>query len=96
MINAYFGAMVAVVAVLAAASGARYYLVMTLGERIVADLRTDLYGHLTRLDASFFDRSQTGELVSRLTADTTQLKSTFGSSASVALRNIFLFAGPSS
>ncbi len=93
VINAYFGAMVAVVAVLAAASGARYYLVMTLGERIVADLRTDLYGHLTRLDASFFDRSQTGELVSRLTADTTQLKSTFGSSASVALRNIFLFAG---
>ncbi len=93
LINAYFGAMVAVVAVLAAASGARYYLVMTLGERIVADLRSDLYGHLTRLDASFFDRSQTGELVSRLTADTTQLKSTFGSSASVALRNIFLFAG---
>ena len=93
LINAYFGAMVAVVVVLAAASGARYYLVMTLGERIVADLRSDLYGHLTRLDASFFDRSQTGELVSRLTADTTQLKSTFGSSASVALRNIFLFAG---
>ena len=93
LINAYFGAMVAVVVVLAAASGARYYLVMTLGERIVADLRSDLYGHLTRLDASFFDRSQTGELVSRLTADTTQLKSTFGSSASVALRNVFLFAG---
>ncbi len=93
LINAYFGAMVVVVAVLAAASGARYYLVMTLGERIVADLRSDLYAHLTRLDASFFDRSQTGELVSRLTADTTQLKATFGSSASVALRNIFLFAG---
>jgi len=93
VINAYFGAMVAVVAVLAAASGARYYLVMTLGERIVADLRSDLYGHLTRLDAGFFDRSKTGELVSRLTADTTQLKATFGSSASVALRNLFLFVG---
>ena len=93
MINAYFGAMVAVVAVLAVASGARYYLVMTLGERIVADLRSDLYRHLTRLDAGFFDRSQTGELVSRLTADTTQLKAAFGSSASVALRNLFLFAG---
>ena len=60
---------------------------------MVADLRSDLYRHLTRLDASFFDRSQTGELVSRLTADTTQLKATFGSSASVALRNIFLFFG---
>ena len=93
VINAYFTAMVAVVGVLAAASGARYYLVMTLGERIVADLRSDLYAHLTRLDAGFFDRSQTGELVSRLTADTTQLKSTFGSSASVALRNVFLFVG---
>ncbi len=93
VINAYFAAMVAVVAVLALASGARYYLVMTLGERVVADLRSDLYAHLTRLDAGFFDRAQTGELVSRLTADTTQLKSTFGSSASVALRNLFLFVG---
>jgi ATP-binding cassette subfamily B protein len=93
VINAYFGAMVAVVGVLALASAARYYLVMTLGERIVADLRSDLYAHLTRLDAGFFDRSQTGELVSRLTADTTQLKATFGSSASVALRNVFLFVG---
>ncbi|MGI3899269.1 MAG: ABC transporter transmembrane domain-containing protein [Janthinobacterium lividum] len=93
LINAYFTAMLAVVAVLALASGARYYLVMTLGERIVADLRSDLYAHLTRLDAGFFDRSQTGELVSRLTADTTQLKATFGSSASVALRNLFLFVG---
>ena len=93
VINAYFAAMVAVVAVLALASGARYYLVMTLGERIVADLRSDLYAHLTRLDAGFFDRSQTGELVSRLTADTTQLKATFGSSASVVLRNLFLFVG---
>ena len=93
LINAYFAAMVAVVGVLALASGARFYLVMTLGERVVADLRSDLYAHLTRLDAGFFDRSQTGELVSRLTADTTQLKSTFGSSASVALRNVFLFVG---
>ena len=93
LINAYFTAMLAVVAVLALASGGRYYLVMTLGERIVADLRSDLYAHLTRLDAGFFDRSQTGELVSRLTADTTQLKATFGSSASVALRNLFLFVG---
>ncbi len=93
LINAYFGAMVAVVAVLAFASGSRYYLVMTLGERIVADLRSDLFRHLSRLDAAFYDTAQTGELVSRLTADTTQLKSTFGASASVALRNLFLFLG---
>ena len=93
LIEAYFLGLLAVVGVLAVASGARYYLVMTLGERIVADLRQALFGHLSGLDASFFDTAQTGELVSRLTADTTQLKATFGSSASVALRNLFLFIG---
>ena len=66
---------------------------MTLGERVVADLRADLFTHLTRLDASFFDAEKTGEIVSRLSADTTQLKATFGSSASLALRNLFLFVG---
>ena len=93
LINAYFGAMLGVVAVLAIASGSRYFLVMTLGERIVADLRRDVFSHLSRLDAAFYDRSLTGELLSRLTADATQLKATFGSSASVALRNLFLFVG---
>ncbi len=92
-INSYFGAMIAVVAILALASGSRYYLVMTLGERIVADLRATLFRHLTRLDASFYDVTKTGELMSRLTADTTQLKAVFGSSASVALRNLFMFVG---
>ena len=93
LINSYFVAMLAVVAVLAVASGARYYLVMTLGERIVSDLRADVFRHLTRLDAVFYDTARTGELVSRLTADTTQLKSSFGSSASLMLRNLFLFVG---
>ena len=93
LINAYFGAMLGIVALLGLASGARYYFVMTIGERVVADLRRDFFAHLSGLDASFFDQAQTGELVSRLTADTTQLKATFSSSASVALRNIFLFVG---
>ena len=93
LINTYFLAMVAVVGVLAAASGSRFYLVMTLGERIVADLRSALFGHFTKLDASFYDTAKTGELVSRLTADTTQIKSAFGASASVALRNFFMFFG---
>ncbi len=66
---------------------------MTLGERVVADLRGDLFAHLTRLDPSFFDAEKTGEIVSRLSADTTQLKATFGSSASIALRNFFMFFG---
>ncbi len=93
LINSYFVAMLAVAAVLAAASGARYFFVMALGERIVSDLRADVFRHLTRLDAPFYDTARTGELLSRLTADTTQLKSSFGSSASVLLRNLFLFAG---
>ena len=88
-IRAYFLAMLGVVAVLALASGARYYLVMTLGERVVADLRSDLFAHLTRLDPGFFDAEKTGEIASRLSADTTQLKATFGSSASIALAQFF-------
>jgi len=93
LIDRYFLVMIAVVGVLAAASAARYYLVITLGERIVADLRKQLFSHLSSLDAAFFDASRTGELVSRLTADTTQIKSAFGASASVALRNVFMFTG---
>jgi ATP-binding cassette subfamily B protein len=93
VIRLYFGAMIGVVALLAIASGSRYYLVMTLGERVVADLRGDLFAHLTTLDPAFFDAEKTGEIVSRLSADTTQLKATFGSSASIALRNLFMFVG---
>jgi ATP-binding cassette subfamily B protein len=92
-VNRYFGAMVAVAVVLALASATRYYFVMTLGERVVADLRADLFRHLAGLDAAFYDTARTGELLSRLTADTTQLKAAFGSSASVALRNLFMFFG---
>ena len=93
LINSYFAAMLAVVGALALASGCRYYLVMTIGERVVADLRDDVFAHLSRLDASFYDSARVGELVSRLTADTTQLKSAFGASASILLRNLFMFVG---
>jgi ATP-binding cassette subfamily B protein len=93
LITTYFLAMLGVVGLLALASGLRYFLVMTLGERVVADLRTDVFAHLTSLDAAFYDTAQTGELVSRLTADTTQMKSAFGASASIALRNLFMFVG---
>lgn len=93
MINSYFSVMIAVVAVLAGASALRYYLVMTIGERIVADLRRDVFAHLTALSPAFFDSARSGELVSRLTADTTQIKSAVGASVSIALRNLMLFAG---
>ncbi|MBX9760131.1 MAG: ATP-binding cassette domain-containing protein, partial [Beijerinckiaceae bacterium] len=92
-IDRYFGAMMLVVGILALASGFRYYLVMTIGERVVADLRRDVFAHLVNLDANFYDKARIGELVSRLTADTTQMKSAFGASASVLLRNLFMFAG---
>ena len=93
MINSYFSVMIAVVAVLALASASRYYLVMTIGERIVTDLRRDVFGHLISLSPSFFDSARSGELISRLTADTTQIKSAVGASVSIALRNLMLFFG---
>src|ERR1700704_4327649 len=93
LINSYFSVMIAVVAVLAGASAARFYLVMTIGERIVADLRRDVFAHLISLSPAFFDSSRSGELISRLTADTTQIKSAVGASVSIALRNLMLFIG---
>ncbi|SFM79709.1 ATP-binding cassette, subfamily B [Bradyrhizobium sp. Rc3b] len=93
LINSYFSVMLAVVGVLALASAARYYLVMTIGERIVADLRRDVFAHLLSLSPAFFDSARSGELISRLTADTTQLKSAVGASVSIALRNLMMFLG---
>ena len=92
-INNYFAMLVAISAVLAISSAGRYYFVIWLGERVVADLRRDVFAHVTRLSASFFDSAQTGEIVSRLTADTTQIKSAVGATASVALRNVVLVIG---
>src|SRR5260221_3263004 len=93
LINSYFSVMIAVVAVLAGASAARFYLVMTIGERIVADLRSAVFAHLMWLSPAFFDSARSGELISRLTADTTQIKSTVGASLSTAMRNVMLFVG---
>ena len=93
LINSYFSVMIAVVAVLALASASRFYLVMTIGERIVADLRRDVFAHLISLSPAFFDSARSGELISRLTADTTQIKSAVGASVSIALRNLMLFIG---
>jgi len=95
LIDSYFLVMIGVGAVLALASALRYYLVTTLGERIVTDLRGDVFAHITSLSAAFFDEAKTGELISRLTADTTQIKAAVGSSISVALRNLLLFIGAS-
>jgi len=93
LINRYFLVMIVVAGVLAAASAMRYYLVTTIGERVVADVRSAVFDHITRLSASFFDKALTGELISRLAADTTQIKSAVGVSVSTALRNLVLFIG---
>ncbi len=92
-INTYFSMLMILAVILALASAARYYFVITLGERIVSDLRRDVFDHVTRLSPSFFDVNQSGEIVSRLTADTTQIKSAVGATASVALRNTILCLG---
>ena len=96
LIDSYFAVMLLVVAVLAVSSALRFYLVTTLGERIVADLRSDVFAHLTRLSPAYFDAERSGEIVSRLTADTTQIKSAVGASVSIALRNLVLFLGGAS
>ncbi|HVG50530.1 MAG TPA: ABC transporter transmembrane domain-containing protein [Xanthobacteraceae bacterium] len=92
-IDRYFAILVAVAAVLAISSATRFYLVTTIGERIVTDLRTAVFDHVTSLSASFFDKAMTGELISRLAADATQIKSAVGVSVSTALRNLILFIG---
>ena len=75
------------------ATAARFFFVTLLGERVVADMRQRLYTHLLGLDAAFYDRTRSGELVSRLTADAELLRSVVGSSMSVALRSLVTVVG---
>ncbi|MFT4197438.1 MAG: ABC transporter transmembrane domain-containing protein [Pseudoxanthomonas sp.] len=92
-IDRTFLGLFAVAVVLALASAARFYFVSMLGERVVADLRQRLYAHLLGLDAEFHDRTRSGELVSRLSADSELLRSVVGSSMSVALRSTVTVVG---
>jgi len=92
-IDSYFVMLMAIAAVLALSSAMRYYFVMLLGERVVTDLRNDVFAHITALSPEFFDKSQSGEIVSRLTNDASQIRSAAGSTASMALRNTILCLG---
>ena len=92
-ISNYFSMLIVIAAALAVASAGRYYFVISLGERVVADIRNDVFAHVTQLSPTFFDRSHSGEIISRLTADTTQVKSAVGATASVALRNVIMGTG---
>ncbi|WP_035690686.1 ABC transporter transmembrane domain-containing protein [Azospirillum halopraeferens] len=84
-----------VIVLLAASTYARFYLVSWIGERVVADLRRAVYDHVLRLSPGFFETTRTGEILSRLTTDTSVLQVVVGSSVSIALRNTLLFLGGS-
>lgn len=90
--NALVGLFV-IIAVLTAATYARFFLVSWIGERVVADLRRDVFNHVLVLDSGFFEKTRVGEVLSRLSTDTTLLQSVVGSQVSVALRNLLLFLG---
>jgi ATP-binding cassette subfamily B protein len=92
-IDRYFLALFAVACVLALATAARFYTVSWLGERVTADLRSAVYGHVVTQSPAFFETTQTGEVLSRLTTDTTLIQTLVGTSISLALRNALLFAG---
>ncbi|MDB2407354.1 ABC transporter transmembrane domain-containing protein [Jannaschia sp.] len=93
LLDQYFLAALAIAAALAFGTGMRYYLVTRLGERVIADIRTSVFGRMIRMSPNFYDGIMTGEVLSRITTDTTLLLSVIGSSVSIALRNILIFAG---
>ena len=90
--NALLGLFV-IIAIMAAAAYTRFYHVSWLGERVTADLRARVFDHLMNLPPSFFEAGRTGDVISRLTNDTTQLETVIGSSASMAIRNVLLLIG---
>ncbi|MFN7784671.1 MAG: ABC transporter transmembrane domain-containing protein [Lysobacterales bacterium] len=94
-VDRWFLGLLAVAVLLAVATALRFFFVSLLGEKVIADLRRSLYARLLRLDIEFFERTRSGELVSRLSADTELLRTVVGSSASVALRSFVTFIGSS-
>ncbi len=93
LLDQYFGAALVIVALLALGTAARYYLVTRLGERVVADIRKAVFARVITLSPGFFERVMTGEILSRITTDTTLIQSVIGSSLSIALRNILILVG---
>ena len=89
----YFAMMILIGALLAVASAARFYFVSWLGERVVADLRANVFRHLTQLGPAFFDKTHSGEVMSRLTADTVQIKAAASTALSQSVRNLIMITG---
>lgn len=92
-LSAYFLAGIAVAALLGLASAMRFYFISRLGERVVADLRRDVFDHLLSLSPTFYASTRTGEVLSRLTTDTTLIQTVVGSSVSIALRTVATTTG---
>ncbi|MGR3524934.1 MAG: ABC transporter transmembrane domain-containing protein [Paracoccaceae bacterium] len=93
LLNLYFTAALGIAALLALGTGLRYLLVTKLGERVVADIRKAVFNRVLGMSPAFFERIMTGEVLSRITTDTTLIQSVIGSSVSIALRNLLLFIG---
>jgi len=93
LIDSYFLTLIGIGALLAAASASRYYFVNWLGERVVSDLRANTFAHLASLGPAYFDRNHSGEMMSRLTADTTQMKAAAGVALSQFARNAIMLIG---
>ena len=93
LINNYFLTLIGIGLIIAIASPARFYFVNWIGERVVADLRTKVFAQLAKLGPAYFDLNHSGEMMSRLTADTTQIKTVAGSALSQAARNLIMLIG---
>ncbi|NOE18128.1 ATP-binding cassette domain-containing protein [Ruegeria atlantica] len=93
LLDWYFLAALVIAAVLAVGTGIRYALVTRLGERVVADIRKAVFDRVIGMSPEFYERIMTGEVLSRITTDTTLIQSVLGSSVSIALRNILMFVG---
>lgn len=93
LINIYFAALLGVAIVLAVATFARHYYVSWIGERVVADIRRAVFSNVIGLSPTFFENNLTGEIISRLTTDTTVIQTAVGSTLSIALRNILTLIG---
>jgi len=93
ILDQYFGAALIIAALLAVGTALRYYLVTRLGERVVADIRMAVFDRMIGMSPAFFEKIMTGEVLSRITTDTTLILSVIGSSVSVALRNVLILIG---
>ena len=93
MVGRYGWLIIAIAAIMAVASGARFYFISVIGERVVADLRHAVFSHLMRLETRYFDTHRVGELTSRLNGDVTVIRNAVGSSFSLALRSMVTIIG---